>query len=424
MTITQPVVTPSDASNAQPPASASPRILLFDLQDQGHHVSYLKTLTSYYGSLQQRTELILAGPRNLVDRCSSNAAPLAKAGVTLREVVIPDCALEPIRRSRFQPLRSIREWRLFQRVCRAEQPDHALAMYFDTLQFGAALDGNLACPWSGIYFRPHFHYPLLPAWPAGASRRISGFRQLALLRAAFHWPQLQQLFCLDPIASRIGSRHGLRLRFCPDPIPQEFEETVAQPTFSLQAADHRTRLLFFGQLSPRKNLGVVVAALELLSTTERSRLELLVAGPAEASSAESTRLLLERIQGLSGLRVHCLLRHLESAELGSLFSRSDVILIPYRQHVGMSSVLVLAARAGKPVISSSFGLVGHLVSKQHLGIVTDCDDPVAVAQAFRRTLASDDEQLCQPAACRRLAERHSAQQFGKAIEGAIQESIS
>ena len=51
------------------------------------------------------------------------------------------------------------------------------------------------------------------------------------------------------------------------------------------------------------------------------------------------------------------------------FRGCDFVLTPYLSHYGSSNVLALAARAGRPVLSSDFDLIGRRVRERHLGIL-------------------------------------------------------
>ena len=79
----------------------------------------------------------------------------------------------------------------------------------------------------------------------------------------------------------------------------------------------------------------------------------------------------------------------------------------------MSAVLVRAAAAGKPVLSSDYGLMGQLVKTQQLGQAVDAESPVAVADALatfgQATWPAD------PAAMQHFAEQNQASQYARTI---------
>jgi glycosyltransferase involved in cell wall biosynthesis len=185
----------------------------------------------------------------------------------------------------------------------------------------------------------------------------------------------------------------------------------------------RKRFLFFGQLSGRKNLRGVVEALESLPFLVRRQIELCVAGPMESGQERATADLLRRLCALEGLAVDAVLRHLSSAETADVFADADIVLLPYMQHVGMSSVLVLAARASKPVIATCCGLLGHLVRERCLGISADCSDLHNLAGAFRQALSSPPHTMYDAAARRQLANDHAVEYFGAVIARGIDANI-
>jgi hypothetical protein len=62
------------------------------------------------------------------------------------------------------------------------------------------------------------------------------------------------------------------------------------------------------------------------------------------------------------------------------------VLTLYQRHVGMASVIIRAAVSEKPLISSDYGYMGHLVKTEQLGVVTDSTSPTAICQLLERVL--------------------------------------
>jgi Glycosyl transferases group 1 len=87
-----------------------------------------------------------------------------------------------------------------------------------------------------------------------------------------------------------------------------------------------------------------------------------------------------------GLRLGCENRRLSEDEIGQLLVRADVVLAPYQRFVGSSGILLWAARAGKPVLTQNFGLIGRLVRDRHLGLVADVESETGLLAAIRRVI--------------------------------------
>jgi glycosyltransferase involved in cell wall biosynthesis len=82
--------------------------------------------------------------------------------------------------------------------------------------------------------------------------------------------------------------------------------------------------------------------------------------------------------------VHLEDRRLAIEEIAGLVERADVVLAPYKRFVGSSGVVLWAARAGRPLLTQDFGLVGRLVREHRLGLTADTSAPPALAAAIER----------------------------------------
>ena len=86
-------------------------------------------------------------------------------------------------------------------------------------------------------------------------------------------------------------------------------------------------------------------------------------------------------------------RRIDEGELAGLVRRSDVILAPYQRFVGSSGVMLWAARAGKPLLTQDFGLLGRMVREHRLGLPTEAGDPRRLAEAIAGAARSDPKAL-------------------------------
>ncbi|HEY1608857.1 MAG TPA: group 1 glycosyl transferase, partial [Paraburkholderia sp.] len=66
----------------------------------------------------------------------------------------------------------------------------------------------------------------------------------------------------------------------------------------------------------------------------------------------------------------------------SLFSACDAVWLGYKDHYGMSGVLVQAYRFGKPVIATADGLIGWFCRDGQLGPRIDDLTPASITQAL------------------------------------------
>jgi glycosyltransferase involved in cell wall biosynthesis len=118
------------------------------------------------------------------------------------------------------------------------------------------------------------------------------------------------------------------------------------------------------------------------------------------------------MNGVSSVQVVIRNSYIEATEVQHYYTMSDVILTTYQNHMGSSSALIRAALAKKPVLSSDFGLMGHLVRTRKLGRVCDSTSPQAIAAGIEQMLESNLSNLTDSVECDRLVAENSEQQLG------------
>ncbi len=295
--------------------------------------------------------------------------------------------------------------------------DHIVLMYFDHVQISLAY--NLRFDWplsiSGIYFRPTFHYRDL-GMERGFKERVVAIRKKLILTSALRNPHLRYVFCFDSLAvERFPRTHSnARAVTLPEPLYDPSEHGVQSPMLDC-IQPGRLLLLLFGSLDQRKGLGPVLDALSSLSEPQQSRLALVLAGRIVGSDRE---VILERIRSFrSKSKVQIVLedRYLDEEEIQPLIRACDLMLLTYVQHVGSSGVLVRAAKAGVPVLSSDYGLLGAQVSQNQLGVTVDATSAVAIASTLQRWLVNARSIAFNPEKARAFAATNTADAFARTI---------
>jgi glycosyltransferase involved in cell wall biosynthesis len=108
-------------------------------------------------------------------------------------------------------------------------------------------------------------------------------------------------------------------------------------------------------------------------------------------------------------------RWIHSAELDQLIARCDVVLAPYDRFVGSSGVLLWAARAGKPVLTQDYGLIGRLVNDFALGIAVDTSDPAQLARAIVQMVERGPETFFDSQSAARFVDDRSPERFAAEV---------
>jgi glycosyltransferase involved in cell wall biosynthesis len=393
-----------------------PRIILFNLYHDGHHPQHLECLLRDWARRRRRGELHLVVSERHA-RVSSHIPALVRdtPATTLHLVQTPagfgDGPENVVRRERLHR-------RFAAHYARRLEADHLLFMYFDHAQLSLAL--NLRFPWplalSGIYFRPSFHYGALegPTWERG--QRLLAWGKQVVLRAALRNPHLRTLFCLDPLAAPEIARWAVHTESVFLPEPLWIPDSPGEPSLlERELEPRRRRLVFFGSLDDRKGIRPVLDALATLPGSSQSRLALVFAGPVRGAERDELLARIERLDQTSDVQVLLHDRFVPEADVQQLLGACDLLLLTYRHHVGSSGVLIRAAAAGIPVLSTDFGLVGAQVRSHRLGLTLDANSSAEIRSALLAWLDRPDAIPFDPASARSFAAANTAEAFAETI---------
>lgn len=271
----------------------------------------------------------------------------------------------------------------------------------------AELRGRLG----GIYHRPRF----LGALGVSPNQWLKAAGFARLLRG--NW--LSHVLLLDPYLHADFKRRKPKapLFFLPDFFPANFTADRTAARRALDLPDDRRVFLFYGGGYRRKGLALAVEA--MLAMNEKTSAFLLCAGrqPDDPGIAQG----LERLAGQG--RAHVINRYISNDEERQLFAASDVVLLPYRHHFGISGVLVRAIGAGLPVIASDEQLLGRLVREHDLGILFWSGDRAALQAAMKQMAQTSDAEMAHwQAAARAAAPNWTREAFRAALTGAFDDA--
>jgi glycosyltransferase involved in cell wall biosynthesis len=156
----------------------------------------------------------------------------------------------------------------------------------------------------------------------------------------------------------------------PHPIYDQFPEPVHQ-----LPRRARVELLFYGFVRPYKGLDVLIEAMGLLKGAD---VFLTIAGEFWQGEQETR----ERIAGL-GIedQVEIIARYVSDEETADLFSRANVVVLPYRSATG-SGVIPIAYHYRKPVIATRVGGLPDVVVEGMTGWLTE-PQPEALRDAIQ-----------------------------------------
>ena len=397
------------------------KIMFFDLSIRGHHPNYIQHLIKYWNEHKLSSYLdIVVSPRFIQEH--SDVVELAsncdRENISFVAITPAEESTLNSRNSYFnRALRTFQEWQLFCKYAGSLKATQCLIMYFDTCQLPLALGAKSPSPFSGIYFRPTFHYNEFTGYTPSWKDRIQQWREKAFLYRILRHPQLQTLFCLDPFAVKHLARLHSHVSavHLPDPvqIPKDLVPQSRSIREVLGVAPGRQVFLLFGALTERKGIYQLLEAILTLSPDLCQKLCLLVVGESKIKAP-----LENQIATVCQARPVQIIRRYEfipQQDVQTYFQLADVVLAPYQHHVGMSGILLLAAAAQKPVLSSNYGLMGEMVRRFGLGLTVDSSRPSEIIKGLTQFLLKSPAELCDRTKMSAFAVQNSAEQFARII---------
>jgi len=403
------------------------KLMLFELDTRGHHPGYIQHLIRYWCEeklpghldvlvsqkfIQQHSNIV-----EIASNCEQQTINFVAITPEEQAVLFESAELENSFKGRI--VRAFQEWDLLRKYAISLGTTHCLIMYLDSILLRLAFGARFPCQFSSIYFRPIFHYSNFVNYTPLGREGIWQLRDKVCLSLLLRSSELQTIFCLDPLAVKpINKFHSkARAVYLPDPVQiyNNTEPQLEELRQRLKIDSSRQVFLLFGVLAERKGIYQLLDAVQMLSPDHCQKLCLLLIGPIELQEKE---LIQTRIREISqSLPVQIICRHdfVTDQEIQPYFQIADVILAPYQRHIGMSAILVRAAAAQKPVLSSDFGLMGEITRRYELGLTVDSTVPSEIAKGFTRFLIESSENYCNQEKMKQFAEQNDAKQFAKTI---------
>ncbi|NES18729.1 MAG: glycosyltransferase [Symploca sp. SIO3E6] len=397
------------------------RLLIFDLFVTGHHAEYILHLVRYWHKQKLSGTLdILVAPQFLHLHPDVVSTALDNDQSKIKFFTISpeeEAKLKAEESSLHRVVRSFQEWNLIHKYVKQLKPTQCLLMYFDSLLLSLAATGRLPCPLSGIYFRPIFHYSNFSGCTLSRHERVLQLRDKLTLPRLMRHPRFQTLFCLDPLAVEHINQlktHGKAIPL-PDPVQiySDSDSQVEKLKETLGIQPSRITFLMFGVPQKRKGIYQLLEAIALLPSNLCQKLCLLFVGQRYSDPLIQTR----KAELTEALPIQVISQEefIPEQEIQNYFQVADVILAPYQRHIGMSGILVRAAAAQRPVLSSNYGIMGEIVKRYHLGITVDSTVPAEIAQGLARFLLEAPANFCDFSQMKDFALQNSAEKFAKTI---------
>ena len=402
---------------------ASKELMLFELSWSGHQAGYILHLIQYWcnhnfsGSLN-----IVVAPEFVQQHVDVVEAALKCDQQNIRFISITleeSQALLPESSFKNRSIRSFQSLKLLGKYAAELGVKDCLVNYFDSLQLALAMGLKLPCAVSGIYFRPTFHYNHFAHHSSSLKDQIQQWRERIVLSRALSHPQFKVLFCLDPfVVSHIRKIHGgAQAVHLPDPVMSYVtsEEHLHHLRQKLGIEPDRQVFLLFGRLEGRKGIHQLLQAVSDLPDNLSKKLCLLLIGRIDTNDKLLIAPKLADLSQTSSAQIISVEEFVPDHQIPPYFELSDVVLAPYQRHVGMSAILIRAAAAQKPVLTSNYGLMGEVTRQHQLGLAIDATNPQEISQGLARFLLESPDKFYDRAKMQMFAAENSPERFAAVI---------
>lgn len=396
-------------------------VMLFDLETSGHHATYIKHLVRYWcvESITGQLNIVvspgfISKHRSVINLLSNFNEP------NVNFIAIGEDEHKDIEASTSLALQTLKIWQLLCNYARQLKVDHCVVMWFDhILQLPIALRMRAPCLVSGICFRPMFHYDTFGNNSLSIQDRIKQWRQKLLISRATYHPDLAFLFCLDPFVVQHIKSLNYRAQAIHLPDPVQINPVSSQQAMEFKKSSniqpHRKVFLFFGAIAERKGIYQLLEAIHQLAPNLCEQICLLLVGEVMTADKTAIKGYIKKLEISLPIQIICQDEYVSDREVNQYFAMTDVVLAPYQKHVGMSGILLLAAAAQKPVISSDYGLMGELIRRYELGLVVDTTKPARIADGIRRMLNEPLSRFGNSVKMLQFAKDNSSEKFAKVI---------
>ena len=414
------------------------KILIFDLSRHIHLPSYLQYLIEYWQARQFLASLnilvwhtFLADHSDVVELASKQNFQNINFLTLSREEKRTKLDLElnkTTNRVRFSELlksnsetdyAALYDWELFCKYAQSLGVNKGFIIHIDTYLplLAAGIDSPI--PVSGIYFQPSFHYGKFLADEPKKEGNARLFREKFMLSRCLQNPHLKTLFCLDPFAvepvSKISSK--ATVLYVPDPvkITRPAQEDLEKLKQCLNIQRGRKIFLLFGHLTSRKGVEQLLEAIKYLPVEICQQTCLLLVGCIHPDYQALVEAKIDLIQHSFPVQIVRNYQFVSKDEVSLYFHLADIVATPYQHHIGMSGIVLLAAAAQKPLLSSNYGLMGELVRRYSLGIHVDSSNPEEIAKGIIHCVHKPAEKLQAFSQAQALVKVHSADKFASIL---------
>ena len=398
-------------------------LMIFELSVGGHYPEYIGHLIYFWNEYQIKGHLnIVVSPLflqqhgdvvNLAEELKLNNVRFTAITSTESDI------LKPFNTGLNRNIRAWQEFRLMRKYAAKLKCDRVFIPYIDNLQAPIVLNRSLGISYSGIYFRPSFHYQEVFQYQQTWRDRLQQWREKLTLSLLLRDSQLKTLFCLDPLAIEQINKlsKNPKAMYVPDPVQIYVNSfaNVQQLKSSLEIEESRQVYLLFGAMGRRKGLDKLLESVNLLPKNLCHQLCILLVGKMPDDLRQEYLNAIERLTNNLPVQIIIKNRYIAEEQIQSYFQLADVVLAPYQCHVGMSGIINRAAVAKKPILASDYGLMGEMTRRYKLGLTVDSTKATEIAAGLTKFLTESPNAYCDFDLMKQYAARNTPEEFAHTI---------
>jgi len=375
------------------------RILIYEPSASGHHFKYVQLLIRAFSG--QGREIFLASKGESFD--SIEYTTLLKEYEHLFTKVLIDCS--QVRNIYLMSL--LHSWNLL-KIAKRYNYDLVFIPYLDIYLYTLGFLLRLYPPpkgrsFEGIIFRGDCSYDGLPKRRRNRIRRY--VMQMILASQVFHRVLFIDELIYESFLKSVPQANG-RMALCPDPVETDY--TTGRDEFRRRFAIPREAKAVgvFGLIDSRKGVDRLLRAFDASWRAPSHHLFLM--GNHSEKVRECVR------NSALGSQIISVDRFVTDDEMVSGINAVDVVAAVYPRHVGSASIVIRAAAAGKPVLGSDFGWIGHMIRKHGLGKVCNVRNGGSLVEGFRWAF---NNPMCDVEEANAFAKQNSVDYFIDVVRG-------
>jgi glycosyltransferase involved in cell wall biosynthesis len=208
----------------------------------------------------------------------------------------------------------------------------------------------------------------------------------------------------------------------PNPISMQAPMSTDEARRRLGLSTDGTWLSLSGMIARFKGADLLFEAYRHLREAKRlESLRLLLAGPHEEAIAQLLTTEPFRHWIDTG-QIVSINRFVDENEMFLAAAAANLVMAPYPNHQGRSSIILWAAAAGRPSLGTESGGIGYVIRQQNLGWTCDVSNPATLSESIAKALREPWTDA-DAARVREYAEQHRVDEYQRSASELVRSRL-